>query len=558
MEQTNSSVILGERLILKAYRRLQQGYEPGPGDRALPDRGGALREHAAARRGRRVRWARRRDDHPRPLAGLRGEPGRRLVLRPRLPRPLPRGSPRDLVEPRGRGGRGGGAGGAGGEDAFFASLVRTLGLRTGELHAAFAAPTDDPAFAPEPASPEEVAGWAEGILAESRRTLELLKRRRGKLPEEAGPDADRLLGLRRELTRRIKDVSREGFGVVKTRHHGDYHLGQVLVVGQRLPDHRLRGRAGPAPRRAAQEALSSARRGRDAPLVQLRHPVGAHGPRRRARRADREPRAVGPSSGSNARRQAFLEGYAEGARGAASYPENEEHARTLDRTLHAREGSVRDPLRAGQSPGLGRHPHQGRPRPSGRAERGGGILRHEDAVASVVAGDHPDPFSFLGMHPEEDGGFVVRAFLPGASTVEVVSYGGDVLGELERIHPEGLFAGPVARERAIPPAGRVGGWRRGRDRRPLPVPRRARRAGPLPLRRGQPPQALREARCAPDGARRRRRHELRRLGPERPARLGDRGLQLLGRTQARYAQASSGRGVGDLHPGGGRGRRLQV
>jgi maltose alpha-D-glucosyltransferase / alpha-amylase len=28
-------------------------------------------------------------------------------------------------------------------------------------------------------------------------------------------------------------------------------------------------------------------------------------------------------------RQAFLEGYAEGAHGAASYPQNEEHARTL-------------------------------------------------------------------------------------------------------------------------------------------------------------------------------------------------------------------------------------
>jgi maltose alpha-D-glucosyltransferase/alpha-amylase len=59
----------------------------------------------------------------------------------------------------------------------------------------------------------------------------MLKRRRGRLPEEAGPDADRLLALRKELTRRIKAISRGGFGVVKTRHHGDYHLGQVLVVG---------------------------------------------------------------------------------------------------------------------------------------------------------------------------------------------------------------------------------------------------------------------------------------------------------------------------------------
>jgi 1,4-alpha-glucan branching enzyme len=72
-------------------------------------------------------------------------------------------------------------------------------------------------------------------------------------------------------------------------------------------------------------------------------------------------------------------------------------------------------------------------------------LRQEDAVASAVTGDHPDPFSFLGIHPAKEGGFTVRAFLPGASAVEVVSYYGDDLGELERIHPEGLFAGDVVR-----------------------------------------------------------------------------------------------------------------
>ncbi|HET6659332.1 MAG TPA: 1,4-alpha-glucan branching protein GlgB [Rubrobacter sp.] len=71
-------------------------------------------------------------------------------------------------------------------------------------------------------------------------------------------------------------------------------------------------------------------------------------------------------------------------------------------------------------------------------------MKYEDAVTSVVTGDHPDPFSFLGMHPAKGGGFVVRVFLPGARTVEVVSYDGDALGELERIHPDGLFTGPVA------------------------------------------------------------------------------------------------------------------
>ena len=40
---------------------------------------------------------------------------------------------------------------------------------------------------------------------------------------------------------------------------------------------------------------------------------------------------------------------------------------------------------------------------------------------------------------------MVRAFLPGASAVEVVSDSGEVLGTLDPVHPDGIFAGPVAR-----------------------------------------------------------------------------------------------------------------
>ena len=70
-------------------------------------------------------------------------------------------------------------------------------------------------------------------------------------------------------------------------------------------------------------------------------------------------------------------------------------------------------------------------------------MRHEEAVRAVISGDHPDPFSFLGPH-EEAGRRVVRAFLPGAARVRAVSPSGRTLGELELIHPEGLFSGPLS------------------------------------------------------------------------------------------------------------------
>jgi maltose alpha-D-glucosyltransferase/alpha-amylase len=328
VEQTNSSVILGERLILKAYRRLQKGTNP---DLEI---GRYLTEEV-------------RFENTPPLAGAveyDGPDGETTTLGllqgfvenqgdgwsyvlDYLGRYLedrlvtswsPEGEEDAETEREERGA----------EDAFFASLVRVLGLRTGELHAAFAAPTDDAAFAPEHASPEEVTGWAEGILAESRRTLDMLKRRRGKLPEEAGPDADRLLGLRRELTRRMKDVSKEGFGVVKTRHHGDYHLGQVLVVGN---DFQIIDFEGEPARPLAE------RRRKHSPLrdvagmlrsfnYAIRSALKDLGAERVEQLERLEPWV---ELWEERTKQAFLDGYVEGARGAASYPENEEHARTL-------------------------------------------------------------------------------------------------------------------------------------------------------------------------------------------------------------------------------------
>jgi maltose alpha-D-glucosyltransferase / alpha-amylase len=214
------------------------------------------------------------------------------------------------------------------EDVFFAGLVRTLGLRTGELHAALATPTDDEAFAPETAPPEEVAGWAEGVLAEAGRTLDVLERQRSGLPEEEVPDADRLLALRRELAGLTKGVFRRGFGVVKTRHHGNYGLRQVLVVGN---DFQIIGFEGEPARPLAE------RREKHSPLrdvagmlrsfdYAIRSAMRDLGAARADQLDDLEPWI---RLWEERTRRAFLDGYAEGVRGAVSYPEEGEHARAL-------------------------------------------------------------------------------------------------------------------------------------------------------------------------------------------------------------------------------------
>ncbi len=65
------------------------------------------------------------------------------------------------------------------------------------------------------------------------------------------------------------------------------------------------------------------------------------------------------------------------------------------------------------------------------------------AAQALLGGYHADPFNYLGPHSEDDRP-VVRVFLPTCTAVTVLHEAGDEC-ELPRIHPAGLFAGPVAR-----------------------------------------------------------------------------------------------------------------
>ncbi len=65
-------------------------------------------------------------------------------------------------------------------------------------------------------------------------------------------------------------------------------------------------------------------------------------------------------------------------------------------------------------------------------------------VEAVVEGRHRDPFAVLGLH-EAKGRVLVRAFVPGADTVEAVSREGEPLATLDRKHDAGFFEGSIPR-----------------------------------------------------------------------------------------------------------------
>jgi len=116
-------------------------------------------------------------------------------------------------------------------DVFFLSLARQLGLRTAEMHRALAEQgRDDPDFAPEQIGTEDVTEWRRQLEGAAAEVLSKLERERTKLPASTQELVERLIALRDCLFRQINLLIPDQVEAHKTRFHGDFHLGQVLVV----------------------------------------------------------------------------------------------------------------------------------------------------------------------------------------------------------------------------------------------------------------------------------------------------------------------------------------
>jgi len=110
----------------------------------------------------------------------------------------------------------------------YLALVHTLGQRTAELHHALATPTSDSAFAAEPITPEDLSLWRSRVRQDALTVFELLARS-AELPEAARDDARLLEAHREVLLERVAALAPRVPRAVKIRVHGDFHLGQVLV-----------------------------------------------------------------------------------------------------------------------------------------------------------------------------------------------------------------------------------------------------------------------------------------------------------------------------------------
>lgn len=114
----------------------------------------------------------------------------------------------------------------------YLDAARLLGTRTAELHLALAAHPELPDFAPEPYDPAFQRGLHETARALVADVFGLLRLRRKTLADDVRARADRILARERELVEGMAWVTGRPLTALRTRTHGDYHLGQVLWTGQ--------------------------------------------------------------------------------------------------------------------------------------------------------------------------------------------------------------------------------------------------------------------------------------------------------------------------------------
>ena len=112
----------------------------------------------------------------------------------------------------------------------YLNLIRVLAVRTAELHAALATTTGDARFDPQPLIRADFDGYRQRASDELRGTLELLRSHLGELSAAEREKAAAVLSHPDALLARIERCAAEDTRGQKIRIHGDYHLGQVLLT----------------------------------------------------------------------------------------------------------------------------------------------------------------------------------------------------------------------------------------------------------------------------------------------------------------------------------------
>src|SRR5713226_5637946 len=116
------------------------------------------------------------------------------------------------------------------EEAAYARRMEQVGRRVAELQLALASRDNVADFAPEPITADDTRRWRDALLERANSTFDELARRRSRVNENDRRLVDDLVSHRRSLSRVLRELLPASGNAVKIRHHGDFHLGQMLIV----------------------------------------------------------------------------------------------------------------------------------------------------------------------------------------------------------------------------------------------------------------------------------------------------------------------------------------
>ncbi|MGA1876134.1 MAG: maltose alpha-D-glucosyltransferase, partial [bacterium] len=243
VEQSNTSIIYGDRLFLKLYRRLSEGVNPDleivkflsekTAYANFPSFAGGIEYRRTGAEPMTVALLQRFIENAgdawtftvdvvkryfENILAKRGEDGEGILKEEGSLLDVDIAHIPDLVQES-----------IGG---LYLEMASLLGKRTGELHLALASHHEDERFVPESFSllyQRSVYQSMQGLVI---RTMRSLSDSLEHLSSDIRDEAKGILSSEREILRRMQKILKKKLSAMKIRIHGDYHLGQVLYTGK--------------------------------------------------------------------------------------------------------------------------------------------------------------------------------------------------------------------------------------------------------------------------------------------------------------------------------------
>ena len=237
-EQSNSSIIYDNRYILKLFRKLEAGINPDV------EIGQFLTEHRFAHTPAALgslEYRDKRDEEVRAAGILQqfvpnrgdawkftldclGESFAKALARKRPPPERWTEHPLGLI----------------GQEipsevrSFIGTYLESaalLGKRTAEMHTVLADQNGGPDFKPESFTAADGNRLHTDLIGQADMAFELLRRKQAVLTGRVAERARELLRIEHSVTERFTAIRDHPVSAMRIRHHGDYHLGQVLYSG---------------------------------------------------------------------------------------------------------------------------------------------------------------------------------------------------------------------------------------------------------------------------------------------------------------------------------------